>query len=649
MTENIEMLLDQLEGDGLVASDDDKRRPSQSSELVRLAMSAYNFHSTTAGEPFAVPKQGPFVARMLRGGRDSLRAELADAFDESHGRPPSAQASADAMQVLEGRARRGQSIDPALRVARSGNDLVLDIGDPTGRVVVIRASGWDVVDKSPVLFRRTALTGELPIPERGGDLSKVRALLNISSEHFDLVIGVIVAVLEPDIPHPVVVIVGEQGTGKSTAARVISSFIDPSPAQLRTCPRDIEQFAVVVSASCVVALDNVSNLPHWLSDAICRASTGDAMVRRRLYTDNDLSVLAYRRAVVLNGIDLGALRGDLAERVARIELDRIAESDRKQDADVLDSWNRLHPRALGALLDLASGVLRVLPDVHIERLPRMADFAKVLAAVDQVRGTSSLATYRGMAGSIAEDVVEDDPVASAIRRFIYQRKSWTGTAAALLDGIHMPEPRPKDWPGTGQAMASLLKRTAPAFRSVGLEVHYNEDQRPRTWTLKADDRGEAKTADAADELTECAPEQGKRDVSRRVSSPGSESLADATMSAEGHSRQLEMAADATADIAVSRGNVTPVSSVSSEPPTSNYGRSEDDLPGNVDAIALVKTTLSAEVMMETTGRCAVCGEASVGLRPFYGLGSSCEDCAGRHGQEATAGGDVECPGQTAHQ
>ena len=37
---------------------------------------------------------------------------------------------------------------------------------------------------------------------------------------------------------------------------------------------------------------------------------------------------------------------------------------------------------------------------------------------------------------------------------------------------------------------------------------------------------------------------------------------------------------------------------------------------------------------EMSSRCAICGEASVGLRPFYGLGSACEDCAGHHGQEA---------------
>jgi len=37
-----------------------------------------------------------------------------------------------------------------------------------------------------------------------------------------------------------------------------------------------------------------------------------------------------------------------------------------------------------------------------------------------------------------------------------------------------------------------------------------------------------------------------------------------------------------------------------------------------------------------SGRCVVCGEASAGLLPFYGLGHACEDCAARYAPEATA-------------
>ena len=115
---------------------------------------------------------------------------------------------------------------------------------------------------------------------------------------------------------------------------------------------------------------------------MCRAVTGDGDVRRRLYSDADLAVFAFRRVVLLNGIDLGAMRDDLAERLMTVEVHPITR--RRYDADLMAAWEAAHPRILGALLDLAAQVLTVLPDVRLADPPRMADFARVLAAVDHV-------------------------------------------------------------------------------------------------------------------------------------------------------------------------------------------------------------------------------------------------------------------------
>jgi hypothetical protein len=51
-------------------------KPSQATDLLELAQAGFNVHMSTSGEPFAVAKNGPNIARMLRGGRESLRAEL---------------------------------------------------------------------------------------------------------------------------------------------------------------------------------------------------------------------------------------------------------------------------------------------------------------------------------------------------------------------------------------------------------------------------------------------------------------------------------------------------------------------------------------------------------------------------------------------
>ena len=80
-----------------------------------------------------------------------------------------------------------------------------------------------------------------------------------------------------------------------------------------------------------MALDNISGeIPLWLSDCLCRAFTGDGDVRRALYTDQDVSVIAFRRAVIINGIDIQVTQGDLADRLLRIALPRINDGRRAE-------------------------------------------------------------------------------------------------------------------------------------------------------------------------------------------------------------------------------------------------------------------------------------------------------------------------------
>lgn len=461
--------------------------PPQSEVLVDLALSRWTLGQSEEGEPFAVADDMPTVARTLRG-RGSFRAELAAAHRRLEGKPPSSSALTDALAVLEGNARAEDRRRLHVRVARAGPArVVIDLGDEHGRAVVITPNGWEQCDRPGVLFRRTEATGQLPVPEPGGDLGQLRELLNVTDEDWPLVVGWLVAVLIEDIPHPLLALLGEQGTGKSTAERLIARTVDPSPAQLRTAPRDVEQWVIAAGASWIVALDNMSSISPTLSDALCRAATGDGLVRRRLYTDSDVSVVALRRAVMLSAIDTGSLRGDLADRLLAIELTRIGTRQRQQEAIIETRFDDAHPLILGALLILLAEVLERLPRLHLPELPRMADFAMVLAAVDDVLGTNSLQAYVSQSGRLAEVVVESDPVAEALLQLVADHGPVAATAAELLERL-TPDRVPKGWPATPRAMAERIKRAAPALRDLGLEVeHRRVHGGRRVWEMAVSD------------------------------------------------------------------------------------------------------------------------------------------------------------------
>ncbi|SBW19460.1 ATP-binding protein [Candidatus Protofrankia californiensis] len=459
-----------------VLSPDDGGSGSQATRLVALAQERYRVVLGSDGRPYAVDQTGPMIALSLRG-RDGLRTRLATAYYDRFGSTPGGGALADALTVLEGAAGTHDPEPVGLRVAATvDGGIVLDLGTADGRCVDVDAHGWTVRDRSPVLFRRTALTAPLPIPARPGDLAALRRLVNVSDAGFRLLVGWLVAAFLPDIPHPILVLTGEQGTAKSTAARLTVCLLDPSPAPLRSAPRDVRQWSVTASASWLVALDNISTIPPWLSDTLCKAVTGDGMVDRALYTDDDVTVISYRRVLAMTAIDAGELAGDLAERILPLELTRIDPGRRRTDAEIAAAYDATRPAVLAALLDLLSQVLAALPAVRVAELPRMADFARVLAALDTVTGWSTLADYTTAAVDLAAAVLAADPVADAVRRHLGTVGAWTGTAETLYAQLPAPDPRPRTWPKSPRGLSGALRRIAPALRAQGVAVDFTRSR-----------------------------------------------------------------------------------------------------------------------------------------------------------------------------
>jgi hypothetical protein len=236
---------------------------------------------------------------------------------------------------------------------------------------------------------------------------------------------------------------------------------------LRKPPRDVESWVTAASGSWVVGIDNLSSVQDWLSDAMCRAVTGDGDVRRRLYTDGDMHVFAFRRCLILNGIDIGAVRGDLADRLLSINLATISEERRLTETGLWPRWSEVHPYLLGAVLDLAASVARVIPSVELAKKPRMADFAKTLAAVDVVLGTTGLDRYLEKQGELAADSLTADAFVQAMEDEIGE---FTGTSADLLKKVVKPEKTPRGWPADARALTQLLRRQAPVMRKAGWQI-----------------------------------------------------------------------------------------------------------------------------------------------------------------------------------
>ena len=451
--------------------------PKQSEALVRMADGQYDVFSATGegnGRLLVTVREGPNLAFGLRG-TNGLRQRLAASYRRHNASTASQNALAEAMTAIEGQALDGQPRSVHRRVAWHDGSIVVDLGTPSGEVVVITPAGWTIENRSPVTFVRTAgLALPMPRPRHGGSLDGWRTLLNVSAEDWPLVLAWLVHGLMPGQAHTILRLLGEQGSCKSTTARLLVGLIDPSTSILRSEPSSVRDWAVTAAGSWSFCLDNLSWVPSWLSDALCRAVTGESVVSRMLYTDDEISVLTVQRVVAITTIGLSSTSGDLAERCLPIEV--TPPTERRTDEEIAAAAERLRPRALGALFDLTARVLAELPTLTLRDLPRMADFGKVCAAVGRVITPQRdvLGHFHSLSESLMAEVAEGSALASALRGFLsHHGDEWSGTPTELLDHLDtqtMMLSKPKGWPRTAEALGSALRRLAPAMRRNGIEI-----------------------------------------------------------------------------------------------------------------------------------------------------------------------------------
>lgn len=469
------------------AGDDDSPRrgggPTVAARLVALAHERFELGCTVEGRPFVIAREGDRVARWLRGGSPSVMGELITELHEATGIITSAKARVDALDLLCAQAEQTERTDLTRRVAEHGDGLVIDLADGQGRAIVVTRGGWEVAGRSPVVFSRSSQVRALPVPERGGSIDELWSLVNVAERSRDLYTALLVSYLWPHIDHPILDLSGEAGTGKSTAARFTTRVLDPSVAPLAKMPTHEKDLDVVGSQSYVLAFDNLSRIEDWQSDALCTFVTGAAAVRRSLYTDGDLSILSIRLCMILTSIDYGTPKADLAQRMLPISLAPFPLGKRRDERTLDRVFAEIHPRVLGAVLDLASAALGQLAavDARVEAgtiiLPRLAGFGRILAALDLADGGDRLTRYHDTQSDAQAEVAAEDEVAAAVTTFAQHRcegEPWEGTTTelhkALTEGDSDNGFRSKFWPATAAAFGRRMSLVVAPLREVGVKV-----------------------------------------------------------------------------------------------------------------------------------------------------------------------------------
>ncbi|MFD7243670.1 ATP-binding protein [Streptomyces massasporeus] len=462
---------------------DDGKTPARE-VITDYAQAHFRYFRTADGAVYA-QRNGHPVARPIRsqGTTGSHRQELMVGLYRDGLGVFNGTALKEALDLIEALALT-EDVQPVhIRVAPGVDGATwLDLGRTDGQSVRIHPTGWDIAIPDPpeVCWRRTQLTGELPLPVKDTDGKGIDALLRLcnfaGAETECLAIAWLIGCLGPSVPVPAPFLTGPQGAGKSTGGRMLVRIIEGMSGDLRRAPKDEENLIAAVAAGWVTALDNLSHMTPDLSDAMCCIVTGAENVKRALYTDGDVVRARYRRPMLLTGIDVGVIRPDLAERLLPLRLERPRV--RRTEAELWAEYAEALPVILGSLLDLTVKVRAAQAETPTDL--RMADFAHLCAQLDAATGLGALAAYRRSLDDLNDDVIEGDLLAQTVLKHAEtiepggeQRMTsteWLQCLSRLYSGDDI-RPLPKGWPTTGKVLSDRLKRLQPtlAARSVLIE------------------------------------------------------------------------------------------------------------------------------------------------------------------------------------
>jgi hypothetical protein len=450
---------------------------AQTRTLLAIVQEVETFHS---------PDGTGFVVFSFGGHRETwpvrspvFKQYLSWAFYETEHTSANAQGLREVIELAEARAKfDGHEERVFIRAGEYGGSLWLDLGDADWRAIEITDSGWGEIANPPIRFRRTRGMLSLPLPVRGGSVAELRPFIN--TEHEDdwvMILCWVVAAMRFRGPYPILKLTGEQGAAKSTAEKVLRALVDPSSSPLRAAPRNERDLQIAAKNSHVIALDNMSYMPQWLSDALCRLATGGGLSTRQLYNDDEEILFDAQRPILLNGIEDLGTNGDFLERSIGIHLPAILNTARRDEGDFWAAFHAAQPQILGGLLDALSVAHRELDSVRIERNPRMADFAKWAVAAEPglgIRSGAFLSAYSRNRLEASTQALDSSPLVPHISALTQTHENWTGTSAELLVQLNSladdTSRSERGWPRTPRALSGALRRLAPDLRTIGIRV-----------------------------------------------------------------------------------------------------------------------------------------------------------------------------------
>lgn len=361
------------------------------------------------------------------------------------------------------------------RYAYKDNSLFIDVGDKNNSILKINKDEivyLNNIDSNVPFFIRGK--GFESLPKFNADTASIEALKkyinNVEDKCFIIIISWLLAVMNPEIPCPILIFKGEQGTGKSTLSKILRMLCDPNSVKIATKPANSEDICISAIQKRLVSYDNLSGINNNMADVLCGIVSGTGLTKRQLHTTADEYSISIKRAILLNGINSLTERGDLLDRAIINKLNRIENKKRKTEKEILDEFEKDSGPIFSALLLAIQYGMR--NPIKLDSKPRLADFAEWASScllyfnVDQKEFLDNLKQNRSL---IFESIIECEEFIQVLENILKEKGKIEGSISEIIKLIKEFDKyiNHKEIPSL-KKFKKYLERYAPTLRHLGI-------------------------------------------------------------------------------------------------------------------------------------------------------------------------------------
>ena len=367
------------------------------------------------------------------------------------------------------------------------------------RILKVDKDGYKFVQMNNCFFKlgRHAVPLPEPMPGDPKALIKLLDLFMLDRLSKSLLVAWMLSALRGAPPHPVCVLYGGAGAAKSTLARTVRRLVDPQRGeQLNFIQHKRFNDTVHLTAAheYVVVLDNAGRLDNEQLDELCVMSTGGAIKKRALYTDEDIHSAQYNNPVLITTINNTINRSDALSRCIIVEMNTIP-MNKRQPLDMVEAQiNQLLPYAFENLLQLMVRGYQHIDAIKQQwkannvTLPRMAEFT----IWGEACGITNLRIVTEQQQSTQQrELLLQNPVAKAVIKLIEDE----GDIDTSITILHRKLKRyigrviPMDkFPANSTHLGRILRQNQAAMVAMGYEVTFSRSKLSRNCIIKKTDK-----------------------------------------------------------------------------------------------------------------------------------------------------------------